>query len=131
MGNLGGTPGVTREVAQVMSIWIPATISVASQDLRWPGQQEKLSQGPWGRCRRQSWGRASFPWHSIPIAPVGSGVQDPRCGGWRGVGWLLAPLCSEARSTGSGGDPGFVFGLRAEELQNAAFWGLSRGGGLA
>lgn len=26
---------------------------------------------------------------------------------------------------------GFVFGLRAEELQNAAFWGLSRGEGLA
>lgn len=56
VGKPGGTPGVTREVAQVISIWIPATISVASQGLRWPGQQEKLSQHPSGRCRRQSWG---------------------------------------------------------------------------
>lgn len=54
-GQPWGGPGVTREVAQVMSIWIPATISGASQDLWWSGQQEK-SQGLSGRCRRQSWG---------------------------------------------------------------------------
>lgn len=55
-GQSWGDLGVTREVAQVKSIWIPATILVASQDLWWPGQQEKLSQGRLWRCRRQSWG---------------------------------------------------------------------------
>lgn len=65
-------PGVSREVAQVMSIWIPATISGASQDLWWPGQQEK-SQSLLGRCRRQSWGQASFSWHSTPSWQVGAG----------------------------------------------------------
>lgn len=69
------------------SIWIPATILVASQDLWWPGQQEKLSQGLLWRCRRQSWGQASFLWHSTLIAPVSSWVQDP----WRGSGVAARP----------------------------------------
>lgn len=110
-----------------MSIWIPATISGASQDLWWPGQQEK-SQSLSGRCRRQSWGQASFPWHSTPSWQLGAG---PLAWGLEGSGVAARPLCSEARGLAVEKTLGFVFGLRAEELQNAAFWGLSRGGGLA
>lgn len=106
----------------MMSIWIPATISVASQDFQWLGQQEKLSQSLLGRCRRQSWGQASFPWHSTPIGPTGRGAG-------REWGGCKTPV-QRGQESGSGGNPR-VFGLRAEELQNAAFWGLSRGGGLA
>lgn len=74
-------------------------------------------------------GLSFFPMAQHPHHP--SWVQGPPARGLEGVGWLPDPLCSEARGLAVEKTPGFVFGLRAEELQNAAFWGLSRAGGLA
>lgn len=66
-------------------------------------------------------------------------AQHPHCPSWQlGAGPLAWEWggCQTPCAVRPGGlvvekTPRFVFGLRAEELQNAAFWGLSRGGGLA
>lgn len=84
-GQPWGHSGVTREVAQVMSG------SVASQDLQWPGQQEKLLQSLSGEMQEAELGTSFLPTAQHPHHPSWQLGAGPLVGDWQGVGWLLNP----------------------------------------
>lgn len=99
-----------------MSIWIPATISVASQDLRWPEQQEKSLQSLSGEMQEAELGTSFLPTARHPPHPSWQLGAGPLVGGWQGVGWLPDP-CAMRPGVWEWRQPRvfvFFFGLRAD-----------------